>query len=150
MISLLTRSRGLVDQILRQCARGNAVNARTSAFASSINGPSLGNLVANSSRVLSQAALGVGGLGLSKDRAERRSHVVGLRLGDLREEVASEVDPAPLMGHALEAAPQRLDQSRLLVGDDQLHPGQATLLERGHEPSPEHLVLAVTDVEAPL
>ncbi len=43
LISLLTRSRGLVDQILVQCDRGNAVKASTSALASSMNGPSLGN-----------------------------------------------------------------------------------------------------------
>jgi len=53
---LLTRSSGLVDQILRQCARGNAVNASTSALTSSISGPSLWNLAANSSRVFSHAA----------------------------------------------------------------------------------------------
>lgn len=42
LISLLSRSRGLVDQILRQCSRGNAAKARTSALASSISGPILG------------------------------------------------------------------------------------------------------------
>ena len=56
LISLLTRSRGLVDQIFRQWAWGKAVKARTSAWASSIRGPSLGKRAANSSRVFSQAA----------------------------------------------------------------------------------------------
>ena len=31
----------------------------------------------------------------------------------------------------------------MLVGDHQLHPGQATLFQAGHEALPEHLVLAV-------
>jgi len=56
LISLLIRSMGLVDQILRQCARGNAAKASTSAFAVSISGPVLGQRAANSSRALSQAA----------------------------------------------------------------------------------------------
>ena len=42
LISLLRRSRGLVDQILRQCYLGNAANAKTSALAASITGPTLG------------------------------------------------------------------------------------------------------------
>src|SRR5215213_10615792 len=37
LISLLIRSMGLVDQVLRQCARGNAAKASTSAFAVSIS-----------------------------------------------------------------------------------------------------------------
>jgi hypothetical protein len=45
------------------------------------------------------------------------------------EKVAGEVDPAALVRHALEAAPQGLDQAGVLVGDDQLHPGQTTLLQ---------------------
>src|SRR3954462_7697165 len=56
LISLLIRSNGLFDQILTQCALGNAANARTSALASSINGPALGNEVASWSRTSSQAA----------------------------------------------------------------------------------------------
>ena len=47
---------GLVDQILRQCACGNAAKASTSAFAVSISGPVLGQRAANSSWALSQAA----------------------------------------------------------------------------------------------
>jgi hypothetical protein len=42
LISLLIRSSGLFDQILIQCALGNAVNASTSVFAASIDGPIFG------------------------------------------------------------------------------------------------------------
>ena len=36
----------------------------------------------------------------------------------------------------------------MLVGDHQAHPGQAALLQPGQEAPPEHLVLAVADVQA--
>ena len=36
----------------------------------------------------------------------------------------------------------------MLVGDDQPDPAQAALLQAGQERPPEHLVLAVTDVQA--
>jgi len=36
----------------------------------------------------------------------------------------------------------------MLVGDDQLHPGQAALFEAEQEAAPKRLVLAVADVEA--
>jgi len=73
-------------------------------------------------------------------------------LGHVGQQVAGEVDPAPLVGCSLEAASQGLDQPGVLVGDDQLHPGQSALLQRGEEAAPECLVLpdfwAVPDVEA--
>ncbi len=62
LISLLTRSKGLVDHTFLQCEGGKAVNASTSSFASSINGPSLGKRAANSSRVLSHAVFRASGL----------------------------------------------------------------------------------------
>ena len=46
------------------------------------------------------------------------------------------------------AAAQRGDQPGVLVGDDQPDPGQAALLQPGQERPPEHLVLAVADVQA--
>ena len=49
---------------------------------------------------------------------------------------------------ALEGPLERLDQAGVLVADDQPHPAQAALLQRGQEAAPEHLVLAVADVEA--
>ena len=69
-------------------------------------------------------------------------------LGTMGEQVAGEVDPAALVRRALEATAERGDQAGVLVGDDQPHPGQAALLQRGQEAAPEHLVLAVADVEA--
>lgn len=55
-ISSLICPTGLVDQIVRRCARGNAAKAGTSAFAVSVSGPVLGRRAASSSRALSQAA----------------------------------------------------------------------------------------------
>lgn len=56
---------------------------------------------------------------MGEDRAERGGDVVGLGLGDVGEQVASKVDPAPLVGGALEAAPQRRYEPGVLVWDDQ-------------------------------
>src|SRR4028118_1720893 len=55
---------GLVDQVLRQCARGNAAKASTSAFAVSISGPVLGQRAAprNIDRTRSSRS-GAGGAG---------------------------------------------------------------------------------------
>ena len=55
--SLFTRSSGFVDQIFCQCARGNAVKARTSVLASSISGPIFGNALVSWSRTSSQVSL---------------------------------------------------------------------------------------------
>ena len=52
------------------------------------------------------------------------------------------------MTGSLEAAPDRSDQARVLVADHQPHPTQAAALQRGEEAAPEHLVLAVPDVES--
>ena len=48
-LSVERRSLGLLDHILVHCARGNTVNARTSAVRWSINGPIFGNRAASSS-----------------------------------------------------------------------------------------------------
>jgi energy-coupling factor transporter ATP-binding protein EcfA2 len=53
LISLLIRSSGLFDQVLTQWALGNAVNANTSAFPASINGPTLGKVFTSCSRTSS-------------------------------------------------------------------------------------------------
>jgi hypothetical protein len=50
LISLLTRSKGFVLQTLGQCARGNAVTAKTSTLAVSIRVPIFGNRPASWSR----------------------------------------------------------------------------------------------------
>ena len=66
LTSLLTRSSGLVLQILGQCGRGNAVNAvnaSTSVFALSIKVPIFGNRPASWPRTSSQLAATVAGSG---------------------------------------------------------------------------------------
>ena len=55
--------------------------------------------------------------------------------------------PGSVGARCLETAAQRRDEAGVLVGDDQLDPVQAALLEGGEEPAPEHLVLAVADVQ---
>ena len=51
------------------------------------------------------------------------------------------------MASALAAASDRGGESGVLVGDDQAHTAQVAVLQRPQEASPEHLVLAVTDVD---
>jgi hypothetical protein len=58
------------------------------------------------------------------------------------------VHPAAFVSGALEGPFERRDQAGVLVGDHQLDPGQAALLQPGQQRPPEHLVLAVADVEA--
>ena len=65
----------------------------------------------------------------------------------MTEQVPGEVDPAPLVGRILEGPPQRGHETAVLVGDGQLHPGQAALFEAEQEATAERLVLAVADVE---
>lgn len=50
------------------------------------------------------------GVGLSGDRAEHRSDHVSVGLGDMGEQVAGEVNPAPLVARTLEGPLQRRDQ----------------------------------------
>ena len=66
LISLLMRSRGLVDQIVCQWAVGNAAKARTSARAGSTSGPALGKLAASWSRTWSQAVFTASASGCAK------------------------------------------------------------------------------------
>jgi hypothetical protein len=53
------------------------------------------------------------------------------------------VDPAALVGGALEAAAQGGDQAGVLVGDHQADPGQASATQVGQKRPPERLLLAV-------
>ena len=39
-------------------------------------------------------------------------------------------------------------QPGVSVGDDQAHPGEATILEAAQERGPEHFVLGVADIDA--
>src|SRR3954452_20454284 len=88
LISLLTRSSGLVDQIFDQWARGNAVNARTSALAWSISGPIFGKDLVSWSRTSSQVAATVVASGWAKmvrnTAATMSVWVLGTRASRLR------------------------------------------------------------------
>ena len=58
------------------------------------------------------------------------------------------MNPTALMRGALEAATQRGDQARVLVGDHQPDPGQAPSTQVGQKRPPERLLLAVADGQA--
>lgn len=96
MISLFSRSRGLVDQILRQCARGKVLNARPSALASSISGPIFGNRAAIWSRTWSQVVAIASARGWAKIVRNTAATISTCPLGT-GEQVAGEVDAAPLV-----------------------------------------------------
>ncbi len=147
LISLFTRSNGFVDQIFDQCARGNVLNP----VPLTSPGPSTdrswepaGQLIAD----LVPRRGGGRGIGLGEDHAKHRRDHVGVRLGDMRQQVSREMHPTPLMPRPLERAPQFRDEAGVLVTDDEPDTGQAAFLQRGEEATREHLVLTVPDIEA--
>ena len=120
--SLLTRSIGLVDQILAQWAWGKSANAVRSSLASrsmpatpgQLHGQGVGDSV---ELVADRARGGSGEHGADVDRDH-----VGLGLGDLGQHVAQEVQPAALPGRALQHRGDRGLEPGVRVGDDQLDP----------------------------
>ncbi len=110
-------------------------------------GPDLGDAGGELVTDLFPAGGDGGGVGLGEDRAEQRRDHVHLVLGHHGEQVAGEMDPAPLMPHTVEGACDRGHQAGVLIGDDELHSGQASALQMGEELAPEHLVLAVADIQ---
>jgi len=56
--------------------------------------------------------------------------------------------PASPVPGPLERAAQCGDQAGMLIADDQPDTGQTASFERSEETAPEHLVLAVPDIEA--
>ena len=100
LISLLTRSSGLVDQIFDQWpgegGEGEHLGLGVVHQRADL-GERGGELVAD----LSQVAATVGGVGLGEDGAEHRGDHVLVGLGDQGEQVAGEVDPAALMRRRL-------------------------------------------------
>ena len=121
LISLLLRSRGLVDQIFCQWALGNAANARTSARAVSMSGPALGKLAVELvSYLVPGAGHGVG-VGLSEDGAEQGGDHVLVAAGHRRQKVPDEMHPASLSGRALEPAVGGSCEPSVRVGDHQAH-----------------------------
>ena len=127
LISLLSRSSGLVLQILRQCSCGKCRNASTS----------------------SRAAHLIGGLDHEHCFHGGGHHVLA-RLGHVAQQVAQEVDPAPLPAASLEHALDRRRQAQVGIRDHQ--PGascQATVktgpaaylivaVQRAHRNPPSH------------
>ena len=71
LISLLMRSRGLVDQIFCRCARGNAAKASTSGLASAISAAALGKGPLPLERLASSSTV-VGATRLRRPREPRR------------------------------------------------------------------------------
>lgn len=88
------------------------------------------------------------GVGCRENHSKHAGDHVGLVLGHVGEQIAREVHPTALMPSALETALQRLHQPGVLVTDHQPDTTEAAPLERGQEPAPEGLILAVADVEA--
>ena len=148
LISLLTRSSGLVDQILRQWALGEGGEREDLGLRVVHQRPDLGERAGELVADLVPGLADGLGVGLGEDRAEHRGDHVGVTLGDVRQKVAGEVDPAPLVRGALEGPLQRCEEPGVLIADDQLHTAQATLFEAEHEGAPEGLVLTVADIES--
>ena len=148
LTSLLTRSRGLVDQIFFQCATGKSANAVMSSAASRSIASTLGNCRPSMRGDDVELLADVLGVGLGEDRADRGGDHLGRALGDRGQDVAQEVDPAPLPGRADHHRADRGLQPGVGVGDHQLRPGQAAGLQRAQERGPERAVLGVADIEA--
>ncbi len=64
--------------------------------------------------------------GLGEDGADRRGDHLGTAFGHLGQDVPEEVDPAPLPRCSDQHRPDGGLQPGVGVGDDQLHPGQAS------------------------
>ena len=124
------------------------MKARTSALASSISGPILGNRAASWSRTSSQAPATASASGWAKIVRNTAATMSAWALGTWASRLRAKWTRQRWCAAPWKERLQRLDQAGVLVGDDQPHPGQAALLRRGQEAAPEHLVLAVADVEA--
>jgi hypothetical protein len=88
LISLLTRSSGLVDRTLGQWLRGKAVKASTSVFASSTSGPIWGKAAASWPRCPRWRRR------VGRSRPEYGGDHVLVGLGHQRQHVTGEVHPA--------------------------------------------------------
>ena len=109
LISLLTRSSGLVDHTFGQWLRGNAVKASTSVLASSIRGPILGKAVASWSRTVSQVAATVAASGWAKIVRNTAATMSLCDLGTSAKQVPGKMHQAALMRSALQDPAQRRD-----------------------------------------
>ncbi len=139
LISLFSRSRGLVDQTFDQCALGKPVKASTSVLASSISGPILGKRSVSWSRTASQVLATVVASGWARSSGRPRRPC---RRGSWGPGPAGcgRSGPGSVGAGSLEGPLEGGDQAGVLVGDDRPHPAQAALLQGGQEAAPEHLV----------
>ena len=86
--------------------------------------------------------------GFREDRADERGDHLVLPARDVREDVAHQVDAAALPARPLDRLADGRLHAPVRVGDDEVHTSEAAVLQAGEEPSPEHRVLAVTNVHA--
>jgi hypothetical protein len=108
----------------------------------------LGKRPAQHRRDLDELGVDVFAVRLREDRADNRGdHVLG-SFRDHGEHVAHEVDSASLPARALENGPDRFLQTRVRVRHHELHPVEATDLQRAEKLGPEPLVLRSSDVES--
>ena len=87
-----------------------------------------------------------GGVGLGEDRADRRGDHVGVAPGHDRQDVAQEMDSAPLPCGSDEYGADGGLEAGVGVGDDQLDSPEAAGLQPTQERGPKRPVLAVADV----
>ena len=128
LISLFNRSSGLLDQILRQCAVGNAVNARTSVRAARIDSAAFGNRssrVAVTSSQRASTARRVCRARRSMRNAAATNSPWRLRHG--REQVAGVVHAAALPRRSGEALADRCLEPGVRVGDHQTDPAESAV-----------------------
>jgi hypothetical protein len=149
LTSRLSRSSGLVDQILRP------VRVREVGEGGQV-GLGLAQQLGDGRELPLEGvgddfdllADGVGGR-LGEHGPDGRGDHLGVALVDLGQRVAHEVHPAALPGGALQHGLDGVGQAAVAVADDQLHPaesaGQAAVAQGAQELRPERLGLAVTD-----
>ena len=146
LISLLTRSRGLVDQILRQCASGKS-GERGDLLAGVAE--HVGDRRARSRRACRRPcrrgrAPAAGSAGRRSVRTAAAT-ISALALGTLASTLRMK-----WTRHRCQDAPEhgrldRVHQAAVGVGDHQLDPAQAARVQAAQELGPEHLGLAVAD-----
>jgi hypothetical protein len=96
---------------------------------------------------LGERVAGAGEIGGVEDRANQRRQEPVLVLARVAEAVSEEVHRAALPRRAQHLG-DRVLQSLVGVGDDQLHPDEAAGDQRAHEVRPERLGLCLADIEA--
>ena len=148
LISPLTRSRGLVDQSLVQCAWGKAREGEQVARRVGELGGDVGELGAQGGGDLAELGPDVGGVGLGEDRPDGGRHHLGLGPGHLGQDVAHEVDPAPLPGRPDEDLGDGGFEPEVVIGDDELDTAEAPGAQALEKGGPKGPVLGVAHLDA--